>query len=149
MKPLAYHLTWHTHMTHLPGSEKGWVRRGGGGIRPPDERIKLQAELASDAEPVVLTSEQRAAVAEQIRETCAIRGWTIHALNVRTTHVHVVVTADAAPERVMEQLKAWASRRLNRLTGGKGHWWVYHGSTKWINDPGYLQNAITYVTELQ
>ncbi|MBO0698156.1 MAG: transposase [Zavarzinella sp.] len=122
---------------------------GGGGIQPPDERIKLQAELASDTEPVVLTGEQRAAVAEQIRETCAIRGWTIHALNVRTTHVHVVVTADAAPERVMEQLKAWASRRLNQLMGRKGQWWAYHGSTKWINDPEYLRNAITYVNEMQ
>jgi hypothetical protein len=76
-------------------------------------------------------------------------GWTIHALNVRTTHVHIVVTADAQPELVMEQLKAWASRRLNQMMGIKGHWWAYHGSTEWINEPVYLQSAITYVRDGQ
>jgi hypothetical protein len=82
MKPLAFHLTWHTHRTHLPGSEKGWVYRGGGGIQQPDEKRELEAELSSDAEPVLLTDEQRAAVEEQIRETSSIRGWTVHAINV-------------------------------------------------------------------
>ena len=148
--PLAYHLTWHTHKTHLPGSEKGWVYRGGGGILAPDARRELAAELASDAEPVVLTDVQRAAIEDQIRETCAHRGWTVHALNVRTTHVHVVVSAaGVAPEVVMDQLKAWASRRLNRLAGAKGRWWAYHGSTKWINDPAYLRNSVEYVRDGQ
>jgi REP element-mobilizing transposase RayT len=148
MKPLAYHLTWHTHKTHLPGNRKGWVGRGGG-IRPPDAQLELVAELTSNAEPVILTDVQRAAVEEQIRGTCAIRGWTIHAVNVRSTHVHLVVTADAAPERMMDQLKAWASRRLNQLVGAKRRWWSYHGRTKWINDPDYLRNAVTYVNESQ
>jgi REP element-mobilizing transposase RayT len=147
--PLAYHLTWHTHKTRLPGCEDGWVRRGGGGIQPPDLQQEVAAETASPSEPVLLSEAQRAAVEDQIRETCRHRGWALHAVNARRTHVHVVVTADADPDLVMDQLKSWASRRLNALQGFKSHWWVYHGSTKWINDPAYLDAAIKYVLEGQ
>ncbi len=148
--PLAYHLTWHTRKTHLPGAEQGWVRRGGGGIQAPDWRLEVAAEEASPDEPVSLSDVQRAAVEEQIRETCRHRGWTLHAVNVRTTHIHVVVTASGVePELVMNQLKGWASRRLNALAGDKCHWWVYHGSTKWINSEEYLHTAIKYVLEGQ
>jgi hypothetical protein len=61
-----------------------------------------------------------------------------------------VVTADRSPEEVMNQLKAWCSRRLNELAGEKrDQWWTKHGSTKWINDQSYLDNAVRYVLEGQ
>ncbi len=74
----------------------------------------------------------------------------MHAVNVRTNHVHIVVTADRSPEEVMNQLKAWCSRRLNESaeSGGK-RWWTKHGSTKWINAEDYLRNAICYVRDGQ
>ena len=58
-------------------------------------------------------------VERTIREVILYRGWSLHGLNVRTNHVHLVVTADRAPEIVMEQLKAWCSRRLSEYTGRK------------------------------
>ncbi len=77
-------------------------------------------------------------------------------MNVRTNHVHVVVTADVSPEDVLTQLKAWASRRLNEHAGlrhaapdERPRWWTGHGSTKWINDARYLDHAIRYVLERQ
>ena len=81
---------------------------------------------------------------------CEIRRWSLHAVNARSNHVHVVVTADAEPAKVMDQFKAWSSRRLNERTEqAPERWWTRHGSTKWINDEGYLQNAIRYVLEGQ
>ena len=96
-----------------------------------------------------LNRAQRELVERTIRDHCRIRGWTLHALNVRTTHVHVVVTAVGyEPEAVMSQFKAWCSRRLNEaFTPSK--WWTEHGSTKWINDEKYLHDAIVYVLEGQ
>jgi REP element-mobilizing transposase RayT len=74
----------------------------------------------------------------------------LHAVNPRTNHVHVVVTAHGVhPDQVMDQLKSWCSRRLNEQAGEKKRWWTYHGSTKWINDEEYLRNAIEYVLEKQ
>ena len=50
----------------------------------------------------------------------------------------------------MEQFKAWCSRRLNgSMANPPAKWWTKHGSTKWINDPTYFEEAIQYVRERQ
>ena len=59
--------------------------------------------------------EQREEVQRQIAETCGIRGWKLHAVNCRSNHVHVVVTANQNPKIVRNQLKAWCTRRLKEL----------------------------------
>ena len=100
---------------------------------------------------------QRTIVDRTVREHCGIRGWEVRALNVRTNHVHLVVTADVRPAQVMSQLKAWCSRRLSEHLGLKGDrtknglkdWWSEHGSTIWINDESHFNNAIKYVVDGQ
>ena len=55
-----------------------------------------------------------------------------------------------ADDKVMQQFKAWCSRRLNEATVNPPEkWWAIHGSTKWINQPQYLEEAIQYVMEGQ
>jgi REP element-mobilizing transposase RayT len=157
-EPLAFHITWTTYGTWLHGHQHGWVEAGVFEVQSADlEREKKARESMKEA-VVVLTEEQRAVVETTIREHCRIRGWTLHAINVRTNHVHVVVSADRDPNEVMNQLKAWTSRKLSDLAGlskkiankaGRKKWWTEHGSTKWINDPEYLENAIRYVNEMQ
>src|SRR3954453_10852135 len=44
------------------------------------------------------------------------RGWNLLAAHVRSNHVHTVVEAEAEPERVMNDFKAYASRRINRMS---------------------------------
>jgi REP element-mobilizing transposase RayT len=158
MSPLAYLITWTTYGTWLPGDERGWVESGKSGVQEPNfDREILASRIMAD-EPVRLNSLQRDSVEQTIRRHCCIRKWHLHAVNVRTNHVHVVVTADRKPEEVMSQFKAWCSRTLSDLAGlkekvakkaGRRRWWTEHGSTKWINDEKYLANAIRYVNELQ
>ncbi len=148
--PLAYLITWTTHGTWLPGDERGWVQWGAAGVKAGDAERKEAARGRMDGPPVVLDAEQRAVVESTIRAHCDVRGWTLLAVNVRSNHVHVVVTADAEPAKVMDQFKAWCSRRLNeRAAAPPERWWTRHGSTKWINDEAYLRNAIRYVQERQ
>lgn len=147
--PLAHHITWHTYGSWLPGDDKGWVKRDAPGIQPPDPELQSQVEFGLTHERPLLTDDQRMIVERTIREHCGIRNWTLHAVNVRSNHVHVVVSSDRKPEDVMHQLKSWSSRKLNEAAGGKRRWWAYHGSTKWINDQAYLANAIRYVLERQ
>ncbi len=157
--PLAYLLSWTTYGTWLHGDERGWVESGEYGIRPPDPERKEAEGRRMTGEEVRLTADQRAVVEATIAAHCRIRGWILHAVNARSNHVHAVVTAGAAPEVVMSQLKAWCSRRLSehanlkreagRSRDGQKRWWTEHGSTKWINDEDYLRNAIRYVIEGQ
>ena len=155
--PLAYLITWTTYGSWLPGDGRGWVEGGRGGIQPPDSARVVAARQQLKTAPILLTSAQRDIVEQTIRDHCAFSGWSLHAVNVRTNHIHLVVTADASPEEVMNQLKAWCSRRLNEHAAvqsttprrDRSQWWTQHGSTKWVNDERYLHNAILYVLEGQ
>jgi REP element-mobilizing transposase RayT len=148
--PLAYLITWTTHGTWLPGDDRGWVQYGEAGIRAGNPVRKGLALRSLDSPPVVLDAEQRAVVESTIRAHCAFRHWTLLAVNVRSNHVHVVVTAAAEPAKMMDQFKAWCSRQLNERTDAPPErWWTRHGSTKCINDEAYLRNAIRYVQERQ
>jgi REP element-mobilizing transposase RayT len=107
-------------------------------------------------EMVVLTPEQRRIVDVVVVDHCRIRKWSLHARNVRTNHVHVVVTAPIDPKVVREQLKAWASQRLSDQSGlrgtgkdGKRRWWTEKGDIEWVRDEEHLAQVIRYVLELQ
>ena len=61
---------------------------------------------------------------------------------MRTNHVHLVVEADARPERIMNDLKSYASRYLNGIGLDEVHRkrWARHGSTRWLWKPQSLEN---------
>ena len=122
--PLAYFLTWTTYGTWLPGDARGWVDKHQSGpdapYQAPDPQRARAAMARLRESPVVLTPAARAAVEAALRETCSYRGWMVHAVSVRTNHVHIVVTVPGlTPGWVMRTLKAYATRALNRL-GGAG-----------------------------
>src|SRR5208283_3222445 len=75
----------------------------------------LEAKARMTENACRLDREQRGVVERQIAETCKIRSWELHAVNCRSNHAHVVVTADQAPKIVRNQLKAWCTRRLKEL----------------------------------
>ena len=117
--PLAYHLTWRRYGTWLSGDDRGWIKSGEPRIQEPDAAMRDEMRSRLTQDPVYLDEIWRSIVDRTIREVIAYRGWSLHALNVRTNHVHVVLTATRDPETVMEQLKAWCSRRLGEHVGHK------------------------------
>ena len=76
-------------------------------------------------------------------------------------HVHVVIAADAHPDEVRKQLKAWSARMLKQLWGDRAlksprqsttvaaKWWTAGGSSRYLNDSGSLEAAIRDVREAQ
>jgi hypothetical protein len=62
-----------------------------------------------------------------------------------------VVDADVLPERVMNDLKSFASRCLNRLglDEPSRKTWARHGSTRWFSKPESVSAAIRYVLNAQ
>ncbi len=103
--------------------------------------------------------DQRAILVRTIEAHCQLRDWVLHARSAQSNHVHVIVRADAKPELVMNQLKAWCSRKLSDAAGlahtngaknaGRRKWFTEHGSTRWINNDDYFRSAIRYVCEGQ
>lgn len=100
---------------------------------------------------IELGSERRWVIDRTIREVAAHRSWRILALNVRSTHVHVVLQASHPPERVMTDLKARSTRRMVEAgvlaRGTKA--WSLHGSTRWLNTDESIRRATNYVMSEQ
>jgi REP element-mobilizing transposase RayT len=112
----------------------------------------------------VLDEEQRRLVDKTIIDHCRIRGWQLRAVNYRSNHLHVVVTADRDPDEVRQQFKAWCSRKLKELEKTRRSragespslarrvrekWWAERGSRRYIGDDDSLEAVIRYVQEGQ
>ena len=114
--PLAYFITFRSYGTWLHGDERGSTDRhrnqyGSPKIPKNPSWVGVNAR-ALPHPPVTLDTPRRGATDVAIRETCDIRGWRLRALNVRTNHVHAVVSAACEPDRVMTAFKANATRHM-------------------------------------
>ncbi len=89
----------------------------------------------------------REVVTQSIRHVCEHRSWRLLALNVRTNHVHAVVTANETPERVLNTFKSWATRRLVEasLIEHGSRVWSRHGSTIYLFRPEKVAEKVDYV----
>lgn len=151
----AYLITFHTYATWLHGEAKGSVEPGmnqpGTPYAPHDPAKLRRDEDGMRTAPVVFDRAQRAIVEHAIRAVCAHKGWRTHALEVRTNHVHLVVSAGVPPERVLNACKAWSTRALREhgLLAPDAPAWSRHGSTRWLNSDDSLIAACDYVTRLQ
>ena len=155
---LAYFITWTTYGTWLPGDFRGWIKKNYNGIQRPSTKLEQESRARMAEDALELTIAQRAIVEKTTRDHCTIRNWPLHAVNARTNHVHVVVTADREPNEVMNQLKAWCSRKPSDAAGltttvakkaGRRHWFTEDGDKQEIYNEEFLQNAIKYVLEGQ
>lgn len=86
-----------------------------------------------------------------IREVAAYRDWELMACVARTNHVHVVVGADAKPEKVMNDFKSWVTRRLReaKLLSADTRLWARHGSTCYLWSQAEIVAACRYAEEGQ
>ena len=154
-EPIAYLITFHTYGTWLHGADRGPVNRDhnvfGTNLVPPSERLRAAEQDYLEVGVFKFDAEQRRVVEVAVEGVVQYRGWTLHAVHVRTNHVHVIVSADATAERVMNTFKSWATRRLReaRLIDPKQKVWTRHGSTRYLWKQHELLRAREYVAEHQ
>ena len=149
--PLAYLITFRSYGTWLHGDERGsvdrWHNYFGTPYFPANNARQGQNERRLKLAPITLYPEQRQSVAQAIRETCEIRAWMLRALNVRTNHVHTVLSANIGPELILNALKGNATRQLRQSS----RWndphspWSDGGSRRYIWTELGLERAIDYV----
>jgi hypothetical protein len=113
--PLAYLLTFRTYGTWLHGDERHSVDRHGKNIYgtpdiAPNQNLNylMQSEMKQPA--VILNDLQQIAAETAIKELCAQRKYYLQAINVRSNHVHTVVSVQAKPERIVDAFKAFATK---------------------------------------
>jgi REP element-mobilizing transposase RayT len=151
--PLAYLITFRCYGTWLHGDDRGSVDRDHnvhGAPFLPGKPDWSRSEAKRMKHPAIsLSVRMRVLVEASIREVCAVRAWSLHALKALSGHVHSVVSATQTPERVMNDFKTWCTRRL-RVSGEiarGGRTWSRHGSTRYLWTPADVEQACRYVNE--
>ncbi len=154
--PLAYFISFRTYGTWLHGDKRGSIDRFHNRYRspyiPPNDKWRRYNEQKLRTKPLILNARERSAIDAAIRDTCNIRNWGLGAINVRTNHVHAVVSAShKKPEDVLSTFKANATRQLRQ----DGLWphsfspWANKGSKRRLSNERSVARAIDYVVNGQ
>jgi len=149
--PLAYLISFRSYGTWLHGDNRGSIdrfhNRYGDPYLPQSETWERHNRKQRKADPFILGATERQSVRKAIRETCTIRQWHLHALNVRTNHIHTVVTASCNPGRVLNAFKANATQQLraDQLWQHPSSPWADKGSKVRLWNERSVANAINYV----
>jgi len=94
-----------------------------------------------------MNADQRISVEGAIRDDCRRREWSLLAINVRTNHVHTVVTANRKASLVLNAFKANATRQLreDKLWPHTFSPWADKGSKRKLWNERSIGRAIDYV----
>lgn len=148
---LAYLITFRCYGTWLHGDERGSRDRThnqyGSAIVAPNSNL-VRFELSQlKHRPNLLDARQRHVVETALREVCEHRKYLLRAINVRTNHVHIVVTAMKKPEPVLNAFLGYSTRALRRtrLIACDTKPWARHRSTIYLWKERDVAKAIEYV----
>ena len=150
--PVAHLITFRCYGTWLHGDKRGSIDRFHNRYKShyidANEKWHRYNTETLENETLILDASQRQSVDRAIRETCQFRRWHLHALNVRTNHIHTVVSIGSIkPERALTAFKANATRQM-RQDGG---WhqgsspWAEKGSKRYLWNERSVAQAIEYV----
>jgi REP element-mobilizing transposase RayT len=149
--PLGYLITFRSYGTWLHGDVRGSVDRAhnrfGTPRIPPNQKWEKHNRNLLSQSPVRLSRRQRRTIEEAIRETCKIRKWEFWVTNIRTNHIHTVVSAPCKPEKILNAFKANATRKLREAGGWNSSRspWVEKGSKRYLWTEQDVINAVVYV----
>jgi REP element-mobilizing transposase RayT len=149
--PLGYLITFRCYGTWVHGDERGSMDRKSNAYGtpkiPPNPRLQESDTKQLKHPPVKLDAARRRVVRSAVREVCEHRQYILRAVNVRTNHVHTVVTAMCLPEPVLDAFKSYSTRALRRagLISAGVKPWIRHGSTIYLWKERDVAKAIEYV----
>ena len=149
--PLAYFITFSCYGTWLHGAKETSVDRHHN--IPETEFLSLNEPRQTSTKnrmpemPYFLDHPQRQIVLNTIQDVCQHQKWVLLAAHVRTNHIHLVVHAMIYPEKIMNIIKSYSSRRLNesKLDGNRINRWTRHGSTRYLWREEEVEATIQYV----
>ncbi|MCX7125093.1 MAG: transposase [Gammaproteobacteria bacterium] len=153
--PLAYFITFRTYASWLHGDDRTSVDRTNNRFNTPkiapNPCLHRSMYDAQKQETVTLNKRHGDIILDAAAHVCDKNNWKIHALHVRTNHVHATITSERTPEHVMQQLKAHATRflRIHKEFSKDKKIWSRHGSTEYLWLPKDLYFSSEYTIEKQ
>ena len=148
---MTYLITFACYGWRLHGDEKGSIDRrqnrfGSPGMAADRQRVAAEGRNM-DQGRYVMDEVRRATVLKALSDRCAECDWRLWAVHVRSNHAHVVVEAEARPEKILTDLKAFANRGIREmgLDGAERKKRARHGSTRWLWKTADVEAAIRYV----
>ncbi|MEZ5992618.1 MAG: transposase [Planctomycetota bacterium] len=98
-------------------------------------------------EPLLISPRMRGVIEDTIEQHCTHRGWHLFASNVRTNHVHLVVSASGDADRMLADLKAYLTRalRADGAVGQRKSIWAEGGSKRHLFTDDAVRRACEYV----
>lgn len=148
-------LTSTTYGTWHPGDGRWSYTNISGEVQltAPQPRLARHARDIQRGETITLNSEQADCVLIQFDETSAYRNWSLLAVSIMYNHFHVVIAAaeNVGADKILNDLKAYASRELNRKFGrtASNKWWTKGGLKRLLPSQQAIDTAISYVVEKQ
>jgi len=150
--PLAYLITLRTYGTWLHGDQKRSIDRHGFNIYGTprrDENKKLEETMLSELKhkSFLMNEVQRQAVKSAIIEVCEYRKYELQAINIRSNHLHAVVSAQTKPALIADAFKSYATRSLrkNFLIDTDTKVWARGRSRRYLWKPRHVSLAVEYV----
>lgn len=154
--PLAYLITLRTFGTWLHGDERSSVDRHGKNIYGTEKiapNIQLQRKMSAATKELefLFDSMQRSVVEKTIKDVCSYKSYYLCAVNARTNHVHIVVSAQTIPERLINSFKTYITRKLRQqnLIDMKTVVWSRGGSRRYLWKQRHVDLAVDYVLYCQ
>ena len=154
--PLAFFITFRCYGTWLHGDERGstsrFRNRYGEPHLDPNEGWQEFNKQRLKHPAFHLGARHRSTVRNAVGETCELRDWSLHALNVRTNHVHIVVgSGKDFGKKVLAALKANSTRLLRNkeLCEADRSSWSKGGSVRYVWDISALGDVVDYVLNEQ
>ena len=146
---IAYLITFTTYGTWLHGDQRGSHDRKQGPLEPDERLNRIRRDQLKYA-PITLDARMRKVVRLAIQGVCEHNDWKLR-INVRTNHVHCVIWASIPGSRVLNTIKAWATRRLreSEVVHANRPVWTSGGGLSEIRTSEGIERAVDYVLNRQ
>lgn len=149
--PKAFLFTFTPYGTRLHGDERGSVDRfhnqHGEDFVPPNLSYLTMRRGELAEEPLLITPKMRGVLVDTIEQHCLFRDWHLFSQNVRTNHIHAVISAAGGPGRQLADLKSYLTRALRSdgVIGARKRVWTTGGSTRYLFTDAAVSRACEYV----
>jgi REP element-mobilizing transposase RayT len=115
--------------------------------RAANLELKNQMLDEMNNKPFLFSEDQRIIVESAIVEVCEYRSYNLKAINVRSNHVHAVISAQIKPKLIIDGVKSYATRRLRENFSSIENFkvWARGGSRRYLWKPRHVALAIEYI----
>ena len=149
--PRAFLFTFTPYGTRLHGDERGSVdkfhNRYGCEFVAPDLTFEAMRRADLAEEPLLIDPRMRGIIEDTMLQHCDHRKWHHFSSNVRTNHIHAVLSAAGEPGRMLGDLKAYLTRALRAggAIGDRRRIWAEGGSKRYLFTDEAVARACEYV----